>query len=205
MRTIVIEDRFAAWRAASLAALAEDLPPASIHWRLAETIEMPQQQASIDYAPASPGTAAASPHLAEVQVSKTFAALLRDAASFRDPQRWAFLYKVLWRWHHGDRSAASPADTDGSRLYRMAKSVRRAQHDMIAYVRFRKQADAQAVPEYLAWYEPEPRRARVGGGTFRAAHGPILVAHHHPSRRGLLGRQPVASGRASRVAGRSSS
>ncbi|MBJ9665628.1 UdgX family uracil-DNA binding protein [Burkholderia gladioli] len=155
MRTIVIEDRFAAWRAASLAALAEDLPPASIHWRLADAIEMPQQQALIDYAPDSPGTAAISPRLADVQVSKEFAALLRDAASFRDPQRWAFLYKALWRWHHGDRSAASPADADGSRLYRMAKSVRRAQHDMIAYVRFRKQADAQAVPEYLAWYEPE--------------------------------------------------
>ncbi|QGZ63049.1 UdgX family uracil-DNA binding protein [Paraburkholderia acidisoli] len=154
MRTIVIEDRFAAWRAASLAALAEDLRPESIQWRLAET-GAPQQQASLDYTPDSRSPAAASPRMAEVQVSKELAALLKDAASFRDPERWAFLYKVLWRWHHGDRSVASAADIDGSRLYRMAKSVRRAQHDMIAYVRFRKQRDTQAVPEYVAWYEPD--------------------------------------------------
>lgn len=155
MRTIVIEDRFAAWRSASLAALAEDLPPASIQWRLAEAANMPHQQALIDYTPDSQSTAAASPRIAEVQVSKALAVLLKDAASFRDPERWAFLYNVLWRWHHGDRSVASPADIDGARLYRMANSVRRAQHDMIAYVRFRKQRDTQAVPEYVAWYEPD--------------------------------------------------
>lgn len=155
MRTIVIEDRFAAWRAAALTALAEELPPASIQWRLAEATEGPQQQALIDDTTDSQNAVAASSRRAEVHVSKEFAALLKDAASFRDPQRWAFLYKVLWRWHRGDRSAASPADIDGSRLYRMAKGVRRAQHDMIAYVRFRKQPGAQAVPEYVAWYEPD--------------------------------------------------
>ncbi len=155
MRTIVIEDRFAAWREASLAALAQALPPASIEWRLAAAPESGQQQASIDYAPEPAHTAAASPRAAKVQVSKAFAALLKDAASFRDPQRWAFLYQVLWRWHHGDRSVASPADVDGARLHRMAKSVRRAQHDMIAYVRFRKQPGRDAVPEYVAWYEPD--------------------------------------------------
>ncbi|MEK6346939.1 MAG: UdgX family uracil-DNA binding protein [Burkholderia sp.] len=159
MRTIVIEDRFAAWREASLQALAAALPPASIQWRLAEAPGTPQQQASIDYAPESPAAAAAPatspPRPAEVQVSKPFAALLKDAASFRDPQRWAFLYQVLWRWHHGDRSVASPADVDGARLYGMAKRVRRAQHDMIAYVRFRKQPGSGAVPEYVAWYEPD--------------------------------------------------
>ncbi|MBN3727838.1 UdgX family uracil-DNA binding protein [Burkholderia sp. Ac-20379] len=155
MRTIVIEDRFDAWREAALTALAETLPPASIEWRLAQAPEMPQQQASLDYAPAAPAVTAAPPRRAEVQVSTTLAALLKDAAAFRDPRRWAFLYQVLWRWHRGDRSVASPADGDGARLYRMAKSVRRARHDMIAYVRFRKQPGAQAAPEYVAWYEPD--------------------------------------------------
>ncbi|MEK6342554.1 MAG: hypothetical protein V4737_01765, partial [Curtobacterium sp.] len=52
------------------------------------------------------------------------------------------------------RYAASAA-ADGARLYGMAKRVRRAQHDMIAYVRFRKQPGSGAVPEYVAWYEPD--------------------------------------------------
>jgi len=42
----------------------------------------------------------------------------------------------------------------------MAKAVRRAKHDMIAYVRFRLRdasdaAPAPDLPEYVAWYEPE--------------------------------------------------
>lgn len=64
------------------------------------------------------------------------------------------LYRVLWRWWHGDRAVASAADEDGARLHVMAKSVRRAKHDMIAYVRFYRRDNA-GMPEYLAWYEPE--------------------------------------------------
>lgn len=141
MRSIVIEDHFVAWRAASLGALAEDLAPEAIEWRVKQESELPQGQALFDYGATSED---AEPRSTAVRVSKELAALLQDAALFRESQRWAFLYKVLWRWHHGDRAVASPADEDGARLHRMAKSVRRAKHDMIAYVRFRKQAPASA-------------------------------------------------------------
>lgn len=156
MRSIVIEDHFAAWRAASLRALAEGLAPETIEWRIKQEPELSPEQALFDYG-ATSEQAEARP--AAVHVSKELAALMQDAALCRESQRWAFLYKVLWRWHHGDRAAASPADADGARLYRMAKSVRRAKHDMIAYVRFRKHASASMsaaqTPEYIAWYEPE--------------------------------------------------
>lgn len=166
MRAIVIEDHFAAWRSASLGALGEGLAPELIEWRIAENPDLPQGQTPILYAPLSDHEPASAPKPEAkpepepepeptVRVSKEFAALLKDAASFRDPQRWAFLYKVLWRWQQGDRATASPADQDGERLYRMAKSVRRAQHDMIAYVRFRKRQAANETPEYVAWYEPD--------------------------------------------------
>ncbi|MFM0644658.1 UdgX family uracil-DNA binding protein [Paraburkholderia bryophila] len=153
MHTVLIDDHFAAWRAASLKALNQGLTPEAIEWRVKQTPESPQTQALFDYSEVS--DVAPSPTRG-VQVSKELAALLRDAALFRDPQRWAFLYKVLWRWQQDDRTVASPADADGARLNRMAKSVRRAQHDMIAYVRFRRQTAAAAhAPEYIAWYEPE--------------------------------------------------
>jgi DNA polymerase len=89
-----------------------------------------------------------------VRVSKALASLLQEAALYRSPQRWAFLYRVLWRWQHGDRAAASPADEDGARLNAMSKAVRRAKHDMIAYVRFHRR-EAPGIPEYLAWYDPD--------------------------------------------------
>jgi DNA polymerase len=156
MRSIVIEDHFAAWRAASLGALGEGLAPETIEWRVKQEPESSQEQALFDYGATSQ---AAELRPSAVHVSKELAALLQDAALYRESQRWAFLYKVLWRWQHGDRSVASPADADGAQLHRMAKSVRRAKHDMIAYVRFRKQTSASAsavqTPEYIAWYEPE--------------------------------------------------
>ncbi|HZZ11665.1 MAG TPA: UdgX family uracil-DNA binding protein [Paraburkholderia sp.] len=172
MQSITIQDEFSAWRTASLDALAAGLAPDVIEWHIEEDPALPVEQAQLHYgSPADPAIATypASTNPARsadsarpaVRVSKELAILLKDAASFRDPQRWAFLYKVLWRWQSHDRAVASPADVDGARLYRMAKSVRRAQHDMIAYVRFRKRAraideiDAIGVPEYSAWYEPD--------------------------------------------------
>ncbi|RAS38948.1 UdgX family uracil-DNA binding protein [Paraburkholderia bryophila] len=155
MHAVLIDDHFAAWRAASLEALNRGLAPETIEWRVKtapESLpESPQTLALFECH--EPREVAPSPTRG-VQVSKELAALLQDAALFRDPQRWAFLYKVLWRWQHGDRTVASPADADGARLHRMAKSVRRAKHDMIAYVRFRRQTAAAPTPEYIAWYEP---------------------------------------------------
>ncbi len=154
MRSIVIDDHFAAWRAASLKALGAGLAPEAIEWRVEQPSELRQGQALFDYGESSED-ATAMPTTAAVHVSKELAALIHDCALHCEPQRWAFLYKVLWRWQQGDRSVASPADEDGARLYRMAKSVRRAKHDMIAYVRFRQQAQTARPPEYIAWYEPE--------------------------------------------------
>ncbi|MGI4813254.1 MAG: UdgX family uracil-DNA binding protein [Janthinobacterium lividum] len=183
MHTIAIEDCYPAWRRAALEALANHWPPELIEWRLVSErddtdgmVAAVEEQRSFDYRsnPQPCGGVAAGPASRDepprLRISKDFAEQLQDAALFRDPQRWAFLYKLLWRWHQGDRAVASPADADGARLYKMAKSVRRDKHDMIAYVRFRKRAagaeapdaaDAPqppaipAIPEYVAWYAPE--------------------------------------------------
>ncbi|SAL61982.1 UdgX family uracil-DNA binding protein [Caballeronia humi] len=145
MTTLAIEDDFASWRAAALNALAQGLEPEAIEWRTSQT-----HTSLFDAAPAPIDTNAPA-----IRVSKELASLLKEAARFRDDQRWSFLYRVLWRWTHGDRAVASAADEDGARLHRMAKAVRRAQHDMIAYVRFRKRDPLLGSPEYVAWYEPD--------------------------------------------------
>ena len=172
-----IDGSYAAWRKQALRALAAGWPPESLTWIASDAGSAgAPAQTTLDYAqdgvrpgdstPASTDEAhaedsgidssnAAAP---TVRISRELSDLLRDAAHFRSPQRWAFLYRVLWRWCHGEREVASAADEDGAQLHAMAKSVRRAQHDMIAYVRFRRRdmvGDERPAPEYVAWYEPD--------------------------------------------------
>lgn len=80
--------------------------------------------------------------------------MLQKAACCRVSDRWAFLYRVLWRWQHGEQVVMSPADEDGSRLHGMVKAVKREEHDMHAYVRFRERAAAAGPPRFVAWFEP---------------------------------------------------
>jgi uracil-DNA glycosylase len=145
---ITIDDDFDAWRNAARNALAQGLTPESIEWRT-------EQVAPSLFDSDSAASTEVSGKSETIRISKELATLLKDAAHFRDPQRWSFLYRVLWRWAQGDRAAASAADEDGARLNKMAKSVRRAQHDMIAYVRFRQREASLGAPEYVAWYEPD--------------------------------------------------
>ncbi|GAB2873617.1 UdgX family uracil-DNA binding protein [Paraburkholderia jirisanensis] len=163
MSIFVIEDSYQAWRAAALQALADNLAPETIEWRIEAPASASYEQAVLDYGEGAltvRDPQQAAPVGINVRISRDLAEQLKDAALFRDPQRWAFLYKVLWRWQHGDRAVTSAADGDGMRLYRMAKTVRRDKHDMIAYVRFSpyqaKAGESSAdAPEFVSWYEPE--------------------------------------------------
>jgi probable DNA metabolism protein len=164
MRAIIIDDDFDAWRSAALDALSQGLAPESIDWRTRQSEAPALFEANADVA--TPRADAP-----QVRVSRDLAALLKDAAHFRDVHRWGCFYRVLWRWTHGDRSVASPADEDGARLYKMAKAVRRAQHDMIAYVRFRQRDASLGAPEYVAWYEPDHDVLAWGAEHFAARMG----------------------------------
>jgi len=176
IHTLAVSGGYQDWRSQALRALAAGWPPEAVTWteHVAPHRPVPEEETSPGAPPAAASgqmtldcfaASSAPAHVAEpamgyarsdsqVRVSKELAALLGDAALYRSPQRWAFLYRVLWRWRQGDRAVASAADEDGSRLHAMAKSVRRAKHDMIAYVRFQRRAGG-GHPEYLAWYEPE--------------------------------------------------
>lgn len=148
MQTVFVDGTYNDWRNVALQAIARGLTPDAIEWRetgggSASLFELSQAWAASEDVPV-------------LRVSKTLGALLHDAALFRDQHnpRWAFLYKVIWRWSQGDRAVESAADEDGSQLYKMAKTVRREKHDMIAYVRMRRRDPALGAPEYVAWYEP---------------------------------------------------
>jgi DNA polymerase len=80
---------------------------------------------------------------------------LRDAARNADPQRWAFLYQVLWRYARGDRSAVLPGDVDGARLTRLVRDVSREYHHWQAFLRFQESPGKDEQPVLMAWFDPE--------------------------------------------------
>ena len=98
-----------------------------------------------------PGTVPAAPPL---RVPRALMDLLQTAACCRAEDRWAFLYKVLWRWHQGQPEVMSMADEDGNRLQTMVRAVRREEHDMHAYLRFRERPESEGAPRFVAWFEP---------------------------------------------------
>jgi DNA polymerase len=89
-------------------------------------------------------------------VPRALLALLEAAACHRELQRWALMYRVLWRAQHGERHLLhDAADMDMHTLHGLARAVERDCHKMHAFVRFRAAPDAAAGERYVAWFEPE--------------------------------------------------
>ena len=145
MSTFVrLAQSFDAWRAAARELIARGVPPADVAWQ-----SQPGEGDLFSSTPEATGTGAPP-----LRLPRQLVELLESAACFNVHDRWAFLYKVLWRWQLGQHDVVSPADADGARLHAMVKAVRREEHDMHAYVRFRERSEAEGAPRFVAWFEP---------------------------------------------------
>lgn len=138
---------FAEWREAARELLAVGVAPDAVDWA-----------APFSGAPA----ARPAPHNASIQLNKPAPALvlprwlmdlLHAAACCRAPDRWALLYRLVWRWQHGEQ-AASDRDPDWRRLHAMVAAVRREEHDMQDKIRFHERAADAGPPRFVAWYAP---------------------------------------------------
>lgn len=150
----LLVETFAEWRAAARELLIWGVPPEAITWS--------SPQVGGDLFTSAPDAAEPGHHAfmasAPVQnpphVPRSLMDMLQSAACCRVPDRWAFLYRVMWRWQQGEHDVQSPADEDGARLNAMVKAVRREEHDMHAYIRFRERPPEAGAPRFVAWYEP---------------------------------------------------
>ncbi|HEX5345408.1 MAG TPA: UdgX family uracil-DNA binding protein [Duganella sp.] len=134
------------WRAAVRDLIARRVAPEYVEWACSESDGDLFSGAATDAAPAS-----ATP---ELRLPRAFVEMLATAACFNAPDRWAFLYKLVWRWQLGEHDVVSAADPDGARLSAMIKAVHREEHDMHAYVRFRERPEHAGAPRFVAWFEP---------------------------------------------------
>jgi DNA polymerase len=163
------------WRAAARELIVRRIPPESVQWTspggggdlfgarpgpapepgTAEQPAAPQTtRAAEGVAAASVPAASTPPAPFGLRVPRALMELLQTAACYRADDRWSFLYKVLWRWQQGQQEVMSMADEDGNRLQTMARAVRREEHDMHAYLRFRERPAGEGAPRFVAWFEP---------------------------------------------------
>lgn len=143
---------FAEWRTAARDLVARQIAPEYVEW--ASEPEDGDLFSGFGAQAATPSSTPALPAGAELRLPRQLLDMIEDAACFNALDRWSFLYKVIWRWHLGERDVVSPADADGARLYSMVKAVHREQHDMHAYVRFRERKEEDGAPRFVAWFEP---------------------------------------------------
>ncbi len=179
VREVRVRD-FAGWRAAARTLLRERIEPGTVLWRADDDAQLALGGVveTMDASPASrsaeiravvrrmDAARPAAPLHTDVgggppapgdgpRVPRRFLVLAGLVAHHRAADRWALLYRVLWRIAHGEAHLMEVAvDPDVHRLLRYEKAVRRDVHKTHAFVRFREVMRAE-VAHYVAWFVPE--------------------------------------------------
>jgi probable DNA metabolism protein len=150
------ETDFDGWRKATRALALNDVKPADVTWRV-------RGSAPELFEPTSPPPEPT--HGTTFNVSGRFVELAQTAILHRNPERFALLYRLLWqlRGHHDLLDVAT--DPDVSDVAAMAKAVRRDEHKMHAFVRFREVGREQKA-HYVAWFEPEHHIVELAASFF---------------------------------------
>ncbi|WP_050577858.1 UdgX family uracil-DNA binding protein [Sinorhizobium meliloti] len=91
---------------------------------------------------------------ATLTVSRDFVERAETVFCHSNPERFALLYRMLWRMRLKPALLKIASDPDVRRFEAMEKAVRRDIHKMRAFVRFRKIGEG-GDERYVAWFEPE--------------------------------------------------
>ena len=154
-------DDFDFWRDCARALIQARVPPDRISW-----IE-PGGSGDL-FAQGDHGVPAPTSGAPPVRANRRFVNLARNAALHSDPERFALLYRLLWRLQANPGMMADKADDDVRKIEELDKNVRRDSHKMHAFVRFRLvEADkAEGGDRYVAWFEPDHHILRANAGFF---------------------------------------
>ena len=175
MRVVALEHHadFAGWRAAARRLIVDDIAPEDVSWSVGpdESLFAADEESDageVHEASNTPST---------FRVPRAFIDRAMAVVLHRDVDRFAFLYRVLWRLRHEPGLLEIAVDPDIVRLDAMGKAIRRDLHKMKAYVRFREVTVPDSIgskprpshveralrdgdqfnvlsPWYVAWFEP---------------------------------------------------
>lgn len=103
-----------------------------------------------------------------VRANRRFLSVAKNAALHSDAERFALLYRLLWRLQANPKLMEDKSDLDVRRVEELDKNVRRDSHKMHAFVRFRlvESDEDEAQDHYIAWFEPEHHIVRANAGFF---------------------------------------
>jgi len=124
--------------------LADGVPPEQVDWRADGEAPLLWTDEGFDEGRPPP----------VVKVPPEFVELCQAVLLHREPQRFALMYRLLWRFVHEPALRHDPLDADRQRAAQLARAVRRDIHKMRAFVRFTPVQDP-AGTRHIAWFEPD--------------------------------------------------
>lgn len=145
------ETDLAGFREEARSLLAHQVPPEQVDWLTAHN--------SDQFAEVIPSDARGSRHVpraAMAIVPASFLRLCEIVVLHRDPERFALLYRLLWRLVHEPGLRGDPIDADMLAAQQMGQAVRRDLHKIKALLRLRPVTGGNhtSQPLNLAWFEP---------------------------------------------------
>lgn len=144
------ETDFAGWREGARALRRQGVPPEDALWTVDGAGEL--------FGEASPALPAEGPPA--FTVPREFLALADRLILHRSAERFALLYRLLWRLQREPALLRIASDIDVAKAASFARQVDQAVHKMKAFVRFREITDADGEEAYAAWFEPAHRVVR---------------------------------------------
>ncbi|WP_375410919.1 UdgX family uracil-DNA binding protein [uncultured Methylobacterium sp.] len=130
------------FRTAARRLVAAGIPPDCADWQIGESRDL----FGAEDVPATD---------APLSLPRGVGDLIRMVVPHRDPERYALLYRLVWRIQHGERRLLDVAsDPLVHRLERMRKAIARDLHKMHAFLRFRR-CEGEGSESFVAWFEPD--------------------------------------------------
>ena len=138
---------FESWREAARSLLGQQVAPADVLWQGG-------QQGALFAEPLvlarGMGSGRESP-----RVPKAFLEKAEVAVDHASPERFAVLYRLLWKLtHDAPQVLDDPLDPDTARLRALVRDIREEEHHMHAFVRFRSTRAPDGSEHLVAWYHP---------------------------------------------------
>lgn len=165
--TMPTPDDFAFWREKARHLVQCGIPPEQVAWTDDGGSGDLFAAASITDLPLPPPPNDAP----TVKTSRRFMALAKNASLHSDHERFALLYRLLWRHQANPRIMEDQTDQDVRRVEDLDKNVRRDSHKMHAFVRFREVGSEDGGEDggerYAAWFEPDHHIVRANAGFFK--------------------------------------
>ncbi|MDB4976934.1 MAG: phage polymerase-related protein [Myxococcaceae bacterium] len=166
MTRAVYASDFESFRRAARPLIASGVRPDALSW-----LDPTAAQTSLfDHAEAPPSDLPGAASKPLFKVPRKYVEAAELAALVRADDRFALLYRVLFRLAHGEPHLLDDElDDDVHELLRRVKSVRHDEHRMHAFVRFRRTLlQTELGPEewFVAWYRPEHPILRLAAPFF---------------------------------------